>query len=60
MSIYDNDTSKIYSDVNPTGLQEPQAYRFKNIISQAIHEGDISSIQFHKIFQEVENIANLR
>ena len=29
MSIYDNETSKIYPDLNPTAAQEPQAYRKK-------------------------------
>ena len=32
MSIYDNETtSKIYPDLNPTTLQEPQTYRLKKI-----------------------------
>ena len=31
MSIYDNETSKIYPDVNPTAPQEPRAYRLKKI-----------------------------
>ena len=31
MSIYDNDASKIYPDVNPTALQEPHAYRLKKL-----------------------------
>ena len=30
MSIYDNET-KIYPDLNPTELQEPQAYRLKKM-----------------------------
>ena len=29
MRIYDNETSKIYSDLSPTATQEPQAFRFK-------------------------------
>ena len=29
MSIYDNETSKIYPDLNPTAPQEPQTYRLK-------------------------------
>ena len=29
MSTYDNETSKIYLDLNPTAAQEPQAYRQK-------------------------------
>ena len=31
MRIYDNETSKIYSDLSPTATQEPQAFRFKKI-----------------------------
>ena len=31
MSIYDNETSKIYPDLNPTAPQEPQAYRLKKL-----------------------------
>ena len=31
MSIYDNETSKIYPDLNPTAPQEPQVYRLKNL-----------------------------
>ena len=31
MSIYDNDTSKIYSGLNPTASQEPQTYGFKKL-----------------------------
>ena len=31
MSIYDNETSKIYPDLNPAALQEPQAYRLKKL-----------------------------
>ena len=30
MSIYDNET-KIYPDLNPTALQEPQTYRLKRL-----------------------------
>ena len=30
MSIYDNKT-KIYSDLNPTVLQEPQSYRLNKL-----------------------------
>ena len=30
MSIYDNNTSKIYPDLKPTAPQKPQAYRLKN------------------------------
>ena len=30
MSIYDNE-SKIYPDLNPTALQEPQTYRLKKL-----------------------------
>ena len=29
MSIYDNETSKFYPELNPTGPQEPQTYRLK-------------------------------
>ena len=29
MNIYDNETSKIYLDLNPTNPEEPQAYRLK-------------------------------
>ena len=31
MSIY-NEASKIYPDLNPTALQEPQAYRLKKLL----------------------------
>ena len=31
MSIYDNETNKIYPDLNPTAPQEPQAYRLKKL-----------------------------
>ena len=31
MSIYDNDTSKIYPDLDPASLREPQAYRWKEL-----------------------------
>ena len=31
MSIYDNETSKIYPDLNTTALQEPQTYCFKKL-----------------------------
>ena len=31
MSIYDNDTSKIYPDLNRTAPQEPQTYRIKKL-----------------------------
>ena len=31
MSIYDNETSKIYPDLNPTAPQEPQTYRLKKL-----------------------------
>ena len=30
MSIYDNET-RIYPDLNPTALQEPQTYRLKKL-----------------------------
>ena len=30
MSLYNNE-SKIYTDLNPTALQEPQVYRLKKI-----------------------------
>ena len=31
MSIYDNETSKIYPDLNPTAPQEPQTYRLEKL-----------------------------
>ena len=31
MSIYDNETNKIYPDLNPTAPQEPQTYRLKKL-----------------------------
>ena len=31
MSIYDNETSKIYPDLNPTAPEEPQTYRLKKL-----------------------------
>ena len=31
MSIYDNETSKIYPDRNLAALEEPQAYRLKKL-----------------------------
>ena len=31
MSIYDNETSKIYPDLNHTAPQEPQTYRLKKL-----------------------------
>ena len=31
MSIYDNETSKIYPDLNPTARQEPQTYRLNKL-----------------------------
>ena len=31
MSIYNNETSKIYPDLNPTAPQEPQTYRLKKL-----------------------------
>ena len=31
MSIYDNETSKIYPDLNPTARQEPQIYRLNKL-----------------------------
>ena len=31
MTIYDNETSKIYPDLNPTAPQEPQKYRLKKL-----------------------------
>ena len=31
MSIYDNETNKIYPDLNTTAPQEPQAYRLKKL-----------------------------
>ena len=31
MSIYDNETSKIYPELNPTAPQEPQTYRIKTL-----------------------------
>ena len=31
MSIYDNETSKIYPDLSPTTPQEPQAIRLKKL-----------------------------
>ena len=30
MSTYDNQTSNIYPDLNPTAPQNPQTYRLKN------------------------------
>ena len=32
MSIYDNEASKIYPDLNPTALQEPQEYRLEKLL----------------------------
>ena len=31
MSIYDNHESKIYPDLNPTALPEPQTYRINKL-----------------------------
>ena len=31
MSIYNNETSKIYPDLNPTAPQEPQTYRLNKL-----------------------------
>ena len=31
MSIYDNETSKIYPDLNPTTPQDPQTYCLKKL-----------------------------
>ena len=31
MSIYDNETSKIYLDLNPATPEEPQAHQLKKI-----------------------------
>ena len=31
MSIYNNGTSKIYPDLTPTDLKQPQAYRLKKL-----------------------------
>ena len=31
MSIYDNETSKIYPDLNHTAPQKPQTYRLKKL-----------------------------
>ena len=31
MNIYDNETSKIYPELNPTAPQEPQTYRIKKL-----------------------------
>ena len=31
MRIYENETNKIYPNLNPTAPQEPQTYRFKNL-----------------------------
>ena len=35
MRIYNNETSKIYSDLSPTATQEPQAFRFKKTETEA-------------------------
>ena len=32
ISIYNNDTRKIYPDLNPTASQDPQTYHLKNLI----------------------------
>ena len=71
MSTYDNKTSKIYPELNPTAPQEPKTYAIKllfkskldsiaNIISQAIQDGHISFIVFHKVFQKVEKYLKLK
>ena len=92
MRIYDNETSKIYPDLDTTAPEEPQTYRLKklteieilksksfkiltveqekhiaikllaqskldsiaDIISEAMQDGDISSIEFYKVLQEVK------
>ena len=35
-------------------------YSIADIISQEMQDGDISYIEFHRVSQEVKNIANLR
>ena len=37
MSIYDNETSKIYPDLNSTAPQEPQACRLKKLAEIKAH-----------------------
>ena len=44
MSIYDNETSKVYLDLNPTAPQEPQTYRLKKfteIKAYLLDEGEV-------------------
>ena len=41
-------------------LAENKLDSIADIISQVIQDGDISSIGFHKVLHEVENIVNLR
>ena len=41
-------------------LAQAKLDSISNIISQAMEDGDISPTEFHKVLQEVENIANLR
>ena len=35
-------------------------YSIADIISQEMQDGDISYIEFHRVSQEVKNVANLR
>ena len=37
MSIYNNETSKIYPDLNPTAPQEPQTYRLEKITEVEVY-----------------------
>ena len=40
MSICDNETSKIYPDLNPTAPQEPQTYRLKKLTETEVYLHD--------------------
>ena len=41
MSIYDNATSKIYPDLNPTAPQEPPTYRLTKIEAYLLDENKV-------------------
>ena len=37
MSIFDNEASKIYPDLNPASPQEPQPYRWKELSETEVY-----------------------
>ena len=54
MSIYDNETSKIYPELNPTAPQEPQEYYLKK--SSEIEAYLLDEIQVRESFAKKDGM----